>query len=208
MPYKDPEKGRTASRARGAAWRAANPERTRAKNAAWQAANPEKVRTKKAAWQAANREKYLKQRAARYVVNREKRLKYAADNRAAYPEKYRIRDAAWRVANPEKVRAQTALRPPEKARARTAKRRAIKFTQRCGCCTDGDIQMIYDTAALVGGEVDHRIPLALGGHHCMKNLQALTVEDHQEKTKTDFRHIADAKRRSKLLLQWPIAAAA
>jgi hypothetical protein len=42
----------------------------------------------------------------------------------------------------------------------------------------------------------------------MKNLQVLTLEGHREKTKSDLRYIAYAKRRSKLLLQWPVAATA
>jgi 5-methylcytosine-specific restriction endonuclease McrA len=38
---------------------------------------------------------------------------------------------------------------------------------------------------LVCGEVDHVIALALGGTHCVKNLQILSVEEHKEKTRRD-----------------------
>jgi 5-methylcytosine-specific restriction endonuclease McrA len=41
-------------------------------------------------------------------------------------------------------------------------------------------------------EVDHRIPLALGGLHCCHNLQILTKAAHREKTKVDIAQIRGA----------------
>jgi 5-methylcytosine-specific restriction endonuclease McrA len=46
-----------------------------------------------------------------------------------------------------------------------------------------------------GAEVDHKTPLNLGGRHCAKNLQALTYEEHKEKTRRDQTLIADARRK-------------
>jgi 5-methylcytosine-specific restriction endonuclease McrA len=118
-----------------------------------------------------------------------------------------VQKTADRLINPEKYRRYAKANPANVAH-HCAHRRAVRLAQTCGCCTNSQLEEFYALATLVGGEVDHRIPLALGGHHCTKNLQALTYEDHREKTKADFRTIAAAKRRSKLLLQWPIAAAA
>ena len=112
------------------------------------------------------------------------------------------KNAEWRIAHPEYV-ATWWRKHPAKRVAKTARRRALKFMQRCGCCTNAQIEAVYATAALIGGEVDHRIPLTLGGHHCIKNLQALTYDDHQKKTSLDLRSIAMAKRISQLLRRWP-----
>lgn len=142
------------------------------RSAAWYAANPDKARAKDAAWRAANPEQHYAYSAAWYAAN---------------PEKVRARVAAWRAANPAKHCAYAA------------NRRAMKLKQRCTCCTNEQIEDFYVTTALYSGHVDHIIPLALGGHHCAKNLQAMTDVDHREKTKQDHRAIADARRRSRLL---------
>jgi 5-methylcytosine-specific restriction endonuclease McrA len=100
------------------------------------------------------------------------------------------------------------LAHPEKHRANVAARKATKLAQRCICCADEDIQKVYDIAILCGdgAHVDHKTPLRLGGHHCAKNLQPMLAHEHIEKTKLDNRAIADAKRRSRLLQNWRIAA--
>jgi hypothetical protein len=88
---------------------------------------------------------------------------------------------------------------PGAVRAIAAKRRALQLAQRCTCCTDEQIQHVYDIAALCGpgAHVDHIIPLVLGGPHCSKNLTAITAEAHRGKTKLDMGLIAEARRRSR-----------
>jgi 5-methylcytosine-specific restriction endonuclease McrA len=111
----------------------------------------------------------------------------------------------WRAANTEAARLNTRLwcaANTDRRTATQANRRAIQMNQRCGCCTNESIEEMYSVASLVGGEVDHRVPLALGGHHCCKNLQPLTVYKHSEKTSNDLSKVADAKRRNKLLASW------
>lgn len=66
-------------------------------------------------------------------------------------------------------------------RAQSAIRRALKLQQVCHCCTALDIRRFYENAPQ-GYEVDHKWPLALGGLHCVKNLEALTQEAHRMKT--------------------------
>jgi hypothetical protein len=157
-------------------------------DAAWNAANPEKAREAIRKWRAAN------------------------------PEKVRVasnaRVAKWRITNPEKARAlltaantKWGAANPEKLRAKCAKRRAAKLLQRCTCCTDAQIWLLYFAAKPWGpeAEIDHRVPLALGGKHCAKNLVLLPTPAHREKTKADVRAIAEAKRRSRLLLNWRAA---
>ncbi len=151
---------------RSAAWRARNPEKARARVAAWCAANPEKVRARAAAWCAAN------------------------------PEKGRARVAAWRARNPEKARARVAAwraANPGKANAVGARRRARKLAQLCTCCTSAEVRAVY-LACPHGHEVDHRTPLALGGLHCVQNLQILGKAEHVKKTaREDLKNIAAIK---------------
>jgi 5-methylcytosine-specific restriction endonuclease McrA len=104
----------------------------------------------------------------------------------------------WRTAN------------PGAKRAIQAKRRALKISQRCTCCTDAEIKEIHDIAALCGSgaHVDHIVQLSLGGPDCVKNLRPMTASEHIEKTKIDARERATSRLRNKLLLQWGRAAPA
>jgi hypothetical protein len=173
MPYKDPEKARE----RHAAYYAAHREERRAKQAAYGVANRERNAERQAAYRTAHPETVRERRAA---------------DRATHPEKFRERDRQWTKDNPGYRRAQSA------------KRRAMKISQRCTCCTDAEIQKVYDIAALCGpgAHVDHKIQLALGGHHCAKNLEAMTAEEHIEKSKLDAAARADSGRRNRLLHNW------
>jgi 5-methylcytosine-specific restriction endonuclease McrA len=166
---------------RSARHRKAHPGSAAARSAKHYEKNRAKVLSKQGVYREENR-----------ITIREKGITRYADN----VESERIRNSARRKAYPEKECA--------KVMARLAR----KLMQTCGCCTKPQLEEVYARATLVGGEVDHKIPLSLGGHHCIKNLQALTYEDHREKTKSDVRYIAEARCRSKLLLQWPVAAAA
>lgn len=66
--------------------------------------------------------------------------------------------------------------------------------QACTCCTKADISRVYKNARWIGAHVDHRVALALGGKHCVHNLQILSVYDHRRKTAVDMQKIAAAKR--------------
>jgi hypothetical protein len=59
----------------------------------------------------------------------------------------------------------------------------------CDCCTQEDIEKVYKRAWRRGGgyDVDHIVPLGLGGLHCAKNLQVLSEFDHALKTRKDRR---------------------
>jgi hypothetical protein len=96
----------------------------------------------------------------------------------------------WRDVNHEKylegVRRRYKNNPNVRAQVKqhTARRRASEL--KCTCCTKGHFRTVYDAAELIGGEVDHILALALGGLHCTKNLQILSVGEHKEKTKLDL----------------------
>jgi len=48
-------------------------------------------------------------------------------------------------------------------------------------------------------EVDHIVPLALGGSDAMSNLQALCPRCHKAKTREDIRRISKARRQAKMM---------
>lgn len=78
---------------------------------------------------------------------------------------------------------------PGRSQAKHAERRARKLSQACFCCTREQIAELYALATMLGDEVDHRVPLALGGLHCLSNLQVLTKAEHYLKTASDLAEI-------------------
>jgi hypothetical protein len=73
------------------------------------------------------------------------------------------------------------------ARGKSSRERARG--RHCECCTIAQFIEVYRQAALVSGEVDHIRALALGGKHCVHNLQILTLAEHRLKTDADMREI-------------------
>jgi len=179
-------------RERSRTYYAANRDQVRERARARHMANPEKLRERKRAYYAANRQNILDSHLAWRTANTDKVRQMAAAYRAANREQVQNRSQEWRIAN------------PGAASAIVSKRRAFKLAQRCTCCTDADIKKIYDIAALCGSgsHVDHKIQLSLGGRHCIKNLEAMTVDAHIEKSKLDASARADVRRRNTLLRNW------
>jgi hypothetical protein len=123
---------------------------------------------------------------------------YGAEWRAKSLERAKTGDARWRAENPGSVKASNAKwRAKNRGRcnAYNAHRRALKRKQTCTCCTREQLAKFHIDAHAAGREVDHVQPLALGGLECLKNLQALTPEEHKVKTfQFDFPLIAAMKR--------------
>ncbi len=122
--------------------------------------------------------------------------------RAADPAKHVAEVRAWQIANPDKRRAthrKWKAANPDKVRADRSARRGKVHGQMCGCCTAADFAIVYEAARLTGTEVDHVVPLALGGLHCTMNMQLLTPEAHLEKSRKDIsaaQLLRHAKRRA------------
>jgi hypothetical protein len=107
----------------------------------------------------------------------------------------RANNAAWRAANKERQRANIAAwaaANPQRRAANESRRRARKLNQICECCTKEAVDAIFMKCPS-SHEVDHRIPLRIGGLHCVHNLQILTEAEHLEKTKVDHGLIADVR---------------
>ena len=82
-----------------------------------------------------------------------------ARQRAADPKKFARRQRKYHNA---------AARNEQKAR-----RKARLRNQVCQCCTSKQVESIYRAARQKKFTVDHIIPLAKGGRHCLYNLQLL-----------------------------------
>jgi 5-methylcytosine-specific restriction endonuclease McrA len=109
------------------------------------------------------------------------------------PHAKRKRTSAWRLANPERARAY-------KKRSDLLRGGRMKSAaQVCRCCSAKDFEFVYSLARPGTDEVDHIKPLALGGMHCTKNMQILTVEEHRKKTRQDIAQIAAVKRAERWL---------
>jgi 5-methylcytosine-specific restriction endonuclease McrA len=168
-----------------AAWRAENLERAKATQAAWCAANRERRKAADAVWYAANFERKKATTTAWAASNSERKKATTAAWRAANPEREKARSAAWRAANPDAYRAIVS--------STNARRRARKLAQICRCCTNAQLLDVYRQAG--GMEVDHIVPLALGGLHCRANMQILTKEEHKAKTRLDLTLIRMARKK-------------
>jgi hypothetical protein len=194
--------------ARNTAYRIANADKEKARGAAYRAANKEKTAARVAKYRAATKEKRAAWQSVYDAKNKDKRAAYHAAYYVKNKSRMDAQNAVWEANNKDKLPgywATYAKKNPGHIRFKCATRRAMHLTQRCVCCTNADIRKVYDVATLCGpgAEVDHIVQLSLGGPHCAKNLRAITVEEHKEKTKSDAALRAFSRRRNRLLRGWP-----
>lgn len=145
------------------AWVQANREKVRQMSAKWRAAHPEKVKSNSANWRAANVDQ------ARAI---------GATWRTTNAERHKAKNAKWWKDNPEKSRVFSHNR---RARARAnggalstglAKKLYTLQRGKCACCRlplGSDYQL------------DHILPLALGGPNTDDNIQLLRRRCNSQK---------------------------
>ena len=115
---------------------------------------------------------------------------------------YVSRAADWKKQNPERakeIRRKSNAAHKSAKRKLDAKRRAKGRDQICTCCSNVLFDFIYSLARPGIDQVDHIRPLAVGGRHCSKNLQILTIEEHKLKTQKDMAEIAAVRKAAKVL---------
>jgi 5-methylcytosine-specific restriction endonuclease McrA len=167
MPLKDPEKRKAYHKA----YREANKEVRKAYDRAYREANKEKKKALNKAYRAANPEKIKALKKVYHEANKEKAKAYCEANK----EKISAVKKAYRKAHKEEHCAMQAKR-------RALKKQAILPT------TDFElIKNIYkqrEAATKEHGEqyqVDHIIPLTIGGAHHQDNLRIITAKENNEK---------------------------
>jgi 5-methylcytosine-specific restriction endonuclease McrA len=135
--------------------------------------------------------------AAIYQLNREARLAKRREHYQANKATYQQRAAAWRLANPERDREmrKAAEKSWRKANADAARARTLSYRARkrsvwvehvdplvvlemddgiCGIC--GEDVEIYRF------DIDHVIPLSLGGEHSYANVQIAHPQCNKQKS--------------------------
>jgi len=150
-------------KARGRAYRAANPEKHKAATTAWRAANKERFAEVKRQYRADNPEKVREARRLAYLTKGE------AERSAA---------RAWKRQNAAKVIADMAKRT-------ALKKKAVPVWANMTVIKDVYRQARELTIATgIKHHVDHIVPLKsdiVCGLHCEANLQILTAFDNQSK---------------------------
>lgn len=186
----DREKNRERERQR----RAREGAEINAKRRAQRAANPERHRAQQKAWRDANLERAREAQRRSYAKNRERirakmNAKYAAD-----PEGTREASRRWRRENPEKVRAANRnyyAANPELYEIHRRKREARKagveyqpYTRReiydrdGGTCWECGKDLPF---AANGFQLDHIVPISLGGPDIPANLQLMCAKCNRAK---------------------------
>lgn len=199
-------------RARDKAYRAANREKRRLSYAAWRERNAERVRQSRRTYRILNADELRAKRMAAYRANPQKYLARSAEWRARNPEQSetaKLRAKLWREHHPERA-AELARRwrqaNPQQRRIQYHTRRARKNASggklspglalklyrlqkgRCACC-GAHLRSRF--------ELDHIMPLALGGRNDDANIQLLLPECNNKKR---ARHPVDYMRSKGFLI--------
>lgn len=185
--------GAESAAKRAAAWRARNPERAKEVDAKYRQANPDKVKATRAKHYQKHAEKYREASRKSYAENPEYYKRMNAQWMAENKESRAISASAWRAANPERVKANYArweAENPDVRRTINRNRRArirgnggklskgldakLYALQRgmCACCG----QPLGDDYNL-----DHIMPLSLGGKNTDDNMQLLRKKCNLQK---------------------------
>lgn len=181
------------ARAYGAAYRAANREKAKAASAAWRLANPDRVKALTAEYSQrpevkANRREAARKPervAARKASQQARKSSIAAARAAWYQANKSVvaeRKKQWFAVHPEKLRIKHHNKRARRKAAvgRLSKDlpgRLLKLQRgRCACCG----QSLKD-----GYQMDHVVPLALGGTNTDDNMQLLTPKCNNRKSAKD-----------------------
>jgi hypothetical protein len=134
---------------------------------------------------AGNKECVVCQRKRRAVWQ----AKWRAANLDTARERNRLFMLKWIQENPELARERSRagyrkhyIRRIPDLRANTVKYRARKRSALCDCCSTSEFRVLYRKAKQWGFQVDHVIPLACGGRHCVRNMQLLHPNEHKDKS--------------------------
>jgi hypothetical protein len=159
-------------------------------NKVYRTENQDKIREIKKAWCLKNPEKlteYRKKAASNSAIyNREKARLYHQKNK----DKLNARCRQWRAANHEKARElekRYRLANPQVGRLQNQRRRALKAQSGVYKITIKDSTKILAKPCFYCGakssQLDHVVPLAIGGRHSLGNLVASCVRCNTSKNK-------------------------
>lgn len=110
-------------------------------------------------------------------TNTERVAQYLQAYKQVHSDQTAQRMREWRARNKGRLRTYWARWNP----LCNAKRRALKRSQLCDCCTPGHFAIVYSLARSLKKHVDHVRPIAKGGIHCCHNLQLLNPVENLRK---------------------------
>lgn len=150
--------------------------------AAWRVKNAERLKAKDAAYRAANRERLIAQQAKWYAENKERAHESQRKWNAANPERSKAIKRKYHEAHPEKPRIyahnrRARMRENGGEFSRDIVPRLFKLQKgKCACC---------GVALGKNYQLDHIVPVALGGANIDSNAQLLTERCNKQKHATD-----------------------
>jgi len=159
-----------------AAWREANVERIKARNAAYRETHREELREASRVYTAANSERLKAKYAADPEPAKARAKKYAAKN----PERVLAQNQKWRAEHPERHR-EYMRRGAARRRARVAELPMFHVTAK-------DTRRLLSSPCAVTGcegtdiQIDHVVPVVLGGTHGIGNFQPLCKSHNSAKS--------------------------
>jgi len=168
--YANPERGKK----RAKQWALENKERRRAIAKKWDQANPESNRAACKRFREKHREYNLTRLREWREANAEKVAKYNLEHATETAERGR----KWREEHPDRVRAQAAAR---RARIRgnggtfTENDVLCLYDEQCGLCASCRVELNRKF------EIDHIMPIFLGGSNWPENLQLLCKKCNRSK---------------------------
>jgi 5-methylcytosine-specific restriction endonuclease McrA len=184
----NPEAAREKSTRTSREWRQRNPEKDRARHdrrrdkapekyrlegnvraARWRERNREKTKAASSRWRENNQDRDRASRLKRWVANRDRLNQESREWRAKNRERHRALVREWRKRNPDSMRVYDARRRARKLKAggshTLTELKALLAAQnhRCAYCR-ADLRKVKKN-------LDHIMPLALGGSNDRSNLQ-------------------------------------
>lgn len=184
------------AKAAGAKYYLANKEKMRAAMRSWRAANPEKIKALALAGIVRRKLNGRKNDDARYRQRHAERVRASQERyRLANLEKVKIAKQTWRLNNPEKLRAAQIRwdkNNPIKKRIHRENRRARErnavgklsadISQRLLALQKGKCA-ICGVVLSARYDLDHIVPIVLGGENSDRNMQVLCVTCNRSKGK-------------------------
>ena len=174
------KKNKEKIRKRAKLYQEANKEKIAAKRKIYQKENAKEIKARKKKYQIANKDKIQAKARAHYREVVKPRLEsLSPKDRAEYNKKIRISQDKWRRDNRE--------RWLELACRAANKRRAIKINAVLPTTDFDEINKFFDERDRLAKkygvkyEVDHIIPLSIGGAHHQDNLRVITESENRKK---------------------------
>jgi 5-methylcytosine-specific restriction endonuclease McrA len=173
------EINRDKVRATKRAWQNKNKDKKAAWDKAYAERNKDKIRKNFIAWYEINRDDQLAKNKIRRQLNPE--IKAAADKKWQFENKQKVNanSKAWRTRNPEKaaqVGKSYRTRNPENGIIKSARRRARKAANGTFLVTSKDLRAIMSKPCFYckapATQLEHVLPIVLGGRHSIGNLVA------------------------------------